>query len=402
MSRSRANRGCLAESTARATGCPIAPCDAWNQTHAGSITSITYESEFSWFGVGTIPIRALGHEVRRPDEGVRVHRGSSRARLPAALSSIASALELDTVLDDKLRLACDDDVSRRLTDGMWRRARELAAEGKIVHPLPAQVEQLGEALRPSAIIEVLGAVVAAGFRYDPGVREDRWLARMKALVRQVKMVSADARVDVAAQAIEARGAPVVCLQFATAVSVLFYAFKRATQVLEQVFAPVIIGNALDPRSADGHVWNMLVDAGAGSIAAFDVTAHATRRAPMRELDLTRYRNISAMLGSAYWLARRGRRITGDDVGEVLLATIEPGTERGLCLLYHLADFHLTSVNTRARISAHLAACAFERVVPGWREQLAWREHQLGHLLRWGNSDDRLLPSPLDWLALRAA
>jgi hypothetical protein len=315
--------------------------------------------------------------------------------------TLAAQLERHGNFGKDLAVECTDVVARRLTEAMWRRARALAADGRLATPLPADVTELGRELPPAAIVEVLAAVVAAGFVYDPGALARGWVSRLGFRMRRMRRALSRDGIDIASQATAADVSPVVCLEFATAMRVLFYALKRATAAPANVFLPVIIGGALDFSDPVSHAWNWLVDADAGTISAFDVTAFASRRAPMHEIDLSRYRNASALLGSAYALAWGIDPAIGyDDVGELLQATIDPETERGLVLLYHLADHPCVPMTARARIAAHLAACDLARSIPEWRDRLAERERVLGRVGRLFFEGDEQARTPLEWVRLR--
>jgi hypothetical protein len=344
--------------------------------------------QFTWFGFGAVPIRRLGDVPRR-------------ARLPAQLVALASHLERKSVFGSDLAVACDDVVAHRLTDALWRRARELAAEGRLAVPLPADVAQLGRDLSPAAVVEVLATVISAGFAYDPRAAATGWFARLGHRVRRVRSALAGDVIEIASRSTAPLASPVVCLEFATAMRVLFYALKRATGALENVFVPVVFGGAFDIAGPGGHAWNWLVDARAGAVAAFDVTSLASNRQPIHEIDLARYRNVSAFLGSVYALAWSSDPPIGlDDIGELLQATIEPETERGLVLLYHLADHPGIPLSAGRRIAAHLGACELQRVLPEWRERLSQRERALGRIGRLVLEGDDHTRSPLEWVALR--
>jgi hypothetical protein len=335
------------------------------------------EAELSWRNWGAIPIGRLTASCKR------------RPWLPPSIVALAASLERQDLVDD-VAGDCDDQAARELTESMWRRAKGLGL------PLPDEVLQLGS-LPARAVVEILAAVVASGFRFDPAFQAiDRRssLSRVFAHARRLGQLVRHRPVRIAEQATSGRVVPVVCLEFATAVRVLFYALKRSTGALHDAFVPAIYGAALDMDSAYSHAWNWLVDGQTQSIMAFDVST--VSRTPHDEIDLSRYRNISAFLGSIYCASSIGR----DDVGELLHATIEPDTYRGQILLYHLAEHVAVPVQVRERIAAHLEASDFERVVPHWRERLARRVRELGRVGRWLLTTDDSDLGPLESLRLR--
>jgi hypothetical protein len=303
---------------------------------------------------------------------------------------LAAGLEQCDSLHDDLAIDCDDTAARRLTDALWDRTKVLAAEGRISETLPRNVWELGRVLEPRAVAKIIATIVATGLEYTEALPHERvsLLARAWSLVRAIRDLRSNPRpIRIAEQAASARRERGRCLQFATATRVLFYALKRATGAPTNVFVPAIYGRAADMDSEVQHAWNWIVDANAGSIAALDVSTNASRESNDFQVDLSSYCNASAFLGSAYSAAIVPTRSSRerDSVRELLSATVEPRTERGQILLFHLADHALTPINVRQWIMRQLEKYSFERVVPDFKHRLTRRDESLGIL-------DRLLYS----------
>ena len=175
---------------------------------------------------------------------------------------------------------------------------------------------------------------------------------------------------------------------------LFYALKRATGAPTNVFVPAIYGRGADMESEVQHAWNWIVDANAGSIAAFDVSTPASRESNDFQAELTYYSNASGFLGSVYSAAIRTTCSPerDDNVRELLSVTLEPQTERGQILLFHLADHALTPLHVRQRIINKLEKHSFERIIPDFKHRLTHRVESPGILdrLLTVSSDLRLL------------
>jgi hypothetical protein len=291
--------------------------------------------------------------------------------------TFAAKLEQVGPLGDDLAVKCNDDVARRLTEAMWNRARELAADGRITATLPDTVGELGRVLEPRQVAQIIATVVATGLEYDPAF--EAGAPSMLALTKRLFKAFGHPAIRAAEQATAARATRGVCLEFATATRVLFYALKRSTGAPAHAYVPAIYGAAINLASSFAqHAWNWLVDGESGSIAAFDAASRDARESDFT-IDASRYRNVSAFLGSVCGSIRSSSEC--DDARDLLRATIEPETERGQVLLFHLADNLLTHVNVRQWISARLEACSFQRVVPDFRARLARRDEALGRLGR---------------------
>src|SRR5262245_35311377 len=135
--------------------------------HPTAVDEIQCEAALDWRGWGTVPIRSADFITRQP------------ARLPAELVTACALLERRSYGGD-LIVDCTDDVARRLTDAMWIRVRELAASGQIPWSLPRDVAELGRALSPFAVAQIVKRVVYDGLEYDPAVEG---LERRPLLVR---------------------------------------------------------------------------------------------------------------------------------------------------------------------------------------------------------------------------
>jgi hypothetical protein len=341
-------------------------------------TTVKYESEFVWRGWGTIPICTL-------NDGQR-----SDAPLPSALVTLVAGLEQFDSIHDDLALDCDAAAAQRLTDALWDRTKALVAEGRISETLPSNARELGRVLEPRAVAKIIATVVATGLEYtDDELPRERvsLLARTWSLVGSIRGARSVPRsIRIAEQAAMARRERGRCVQFATAARVLFYALKRATGAPTNVFVPAIYGHGADVDSDVQHAWNWLVDANAGSIAAFDVSAPTSRTSNDFQINLAWYCNVSAFLGSAFSAAIfPSRSSQRDSVRELLSATVEPRTERGQILLFHLADNVLTPINVRQWIITQLEKHSFERVVPDFKRRLTQRDESLGILERFISS-----------------
>jgi hypothetical protein len=341
-------------------------------------TRLKYESEFVWRGARTIPIGTLNDAPR------------SDATLPSALVTLAAGLEQFDSIHDDLAVDCDAAAAQRLTDALWDRTKLLAAEGRIAETLPSNVRELGRVLEPLAIVKIIATIVATGLEYtdDALPRETvSIVTRTQSLVRAIRGVRSVPRsVRIAEQAATARRELGRCLQFATATRVLFYALKRATGAPTNVFVPAVYGRGADTDSEVQHAWNWLVDANAGSIAAFDVSTPASRKSNDFQVNLASYCNASAFLGSAYSAAIfPSRSSQRDSMRELLSATVELRTERGQILLFRLADNALTPIEARQWIIRKLEKYSFERVVADFKHRLIRQDESVGML-------DRLMSS----------
>ncbi len=341
-------------------------------------TRTNYESEFVWRGFGTIPIGTLNDAPR------------SDTRLPSALVTLAAGLEQFDSVHDDLAIDCDAAAARSLTDALWDRTKVLAAEGRISETLPSNVRELGRVLEPRAVAKIIATIVATGLEYtDDELPRERvsLLALTWSVVRAIRGARSVPRsIRIAEQAATASRERGRCLQFATATRVLFYALKRATGAPTNVFVPAIYGHGADTDSEVQHAWNWLVDANAGTIAAFDVSTPSSHKSNDFQVNLALYCNASAFLGSACSAAIfRSRSSQRDSVRELLSATVEPRTERGQILLFRLADHALTPTNVRQWIIRQLEKHSFERVVPDFKHRLTRKDESLGMLDRFISS-----------------
>jgi hypothetical protein len=334
------------------------------------------EQELVWRQSGSIPISCLSENV-----------ATGGGRLPRHLLTIAAKLERNVgFTGDDLATVCDVDVAHRLTEALWRRACELRIDGRLTSQLPARMEDLGRALCVRELVQVIAGVVTTGFVFDPdaaNVFEGAPLVRrLRYYIRRVQR-SWRSTPQIAEQATRTGIDRGVCLDYATATRVLFYALKRATGAPEHAFVISIFGPALDLTSKYQHAWNLIVDGQAHLLASFDASSRRLRSTPPGQrfeyaIDLTQYRNVSGLLGTAYAASLVAEPpIDWNDVFEVLCASIEPNTDRGLVLLFHLAENVLIPSNVRRRIVAHLAARGFERLVRDWQSRLARRDDVIG-------------------------
>ncbi|HEY0986892.1 MAG TPA: hypothetical protein VGD80_07565 [Kofleriaceae bacterium] len=306
------------------------------------------------------------------------------ATLPAALVSFAERAERISCVDDDLAVACSDAMATKLTNRMWQRARELATQGRLASPLPADVSRLGRECSPQEIIEVLGAVVCAHLEYDDAEAVARSFdGSVLGLVLEIAKVTWRGRgrkpVRIAWRVTGRGVARGVCRQYAVAVRTLFHALKRATGAPSDAFVVEVTGEAFGLQD-QLHVWNWLIDTRGASIEAFDATP---TREPRRNLaiDLNRYSNMSAFLATAVVGAAKWNGYDPDNVAEILAACIDPESDRGQVLLFGIADHLGVKLGVRNRIAAHLAARNFERLLPDWRARLARRTAHWGPLGR---------------------
>lgn len=354
---------------------------------------LEYESELAWRRWGTIRIGTLDDAPR------------SDAPLPSTFVMLAAGLEEFDWLHADLALDCDVATARRLTDALWDRANVLAVEGRISETLPRNVWELGRVLEPRAVAKIVATVVAAGLEYTDDSLPNEAVS-VVSLTRTVVRALRGARrvprsIRIAEQALTPRRELARCVQFATATRVLFYALKRATGAPTNVFIPAIYGRGPGIDSDVQHARNWLVDATAGSIATFDVSAIASGRSNDFQVDLASYFSASAFLGSAYVAATAPERPARerDSLRELLRATVEPRTERGQVLLFHLADNVLTPANVRAWIIRTLEKHSFDRLVPDFKPRLARRDESLGLLDSVARGDVSLGSSAVRWARL---
>lgn len=321
---------------------------------------IKCEAELDWRGWGTVAIRSADFITWRP------------APLPAELVAACTFLERYGDGGD-LAVACTDQIARRLTDTMWTHIRDLDAAGRIPWALPSDVAELGRALSPFAVAQIIRRVVSDGLQYDPvaeGPERHPLLERASYKMRRLVNVHTVSAMRVADDAATGRRPLVVCREFAMAMRALFYALKRATGALANAYMPTIYGHALEMEKRGAvHAWNWIVDADRGTINAIDATGTC-------DVPLARYRNVSAFLNSMYD-SIGAPNATDFDMATLLRATIDPETYAGQLRLLHLAEQLTIPLEVRARITRHFHATNFERLVPDWRDRLARVDASLG-------------------------
>jgi hypothetical protein len=328
------------------------------------VNEIKCEAELDWRDWGTVPIRSADFITWRP------------APLPAELVAACAVLERSGDGGD-LAVACTDQIARRLTDTMWMRVRELAAASRIPWALPSDVAELGRALSPFAVAQIIRRVVSDGLEYDPvaeGLERPSLLKRASYKMRRLVNVHTVSAIRVADDAANRRRPLVVCREFAMAMRALFYALKRATGAPANAYMPAISGHAIEMETRGGeHAWNWIVDAERGTINAIDATGTC-------DVPLARYRNVSAFLNSMYD-SIGAANATDFDIATLLRAMIDPETYAGQLRLLHLAEHLTIPLEVRARVTRHFHATNFERLVPGWRDRLARVDASLGRLDR---------------------
>lgn len=152
--------------------------------------------------------------------------------------------------------------------------------------------------------------------------------------------------------------PAWCRHFAATLSA---AYARATEDVDHLANTSVLLIMGIPRPTFGpcrlHAWNWFVDFDAGTIAAFD---------PQNTIRGVDYANASALLYSLAAARQPGAPIPG-----VRLLVRRADSLHGGLLLFHLAR-HPIERSSRWKIAARLRAASFERVVPGWQQELeAW-------------------------------
>lgn len=328
------------------------------------------EAELCWSG-RVVPIEALWLED--PDD-------ARPERLPEGLVEAAALCERTFLMGD-LERDCDDDAAAELAAGLWRRGQALADDGG--PELPSRLEDLDT----HGLVDLVIRVVAAGFTYDHGAvprPDDGWwtrLGRAAGVVRELWRGPATAAWDSLGESPRS----VVCRHYANAVRTLFHAAKRATGRRDEAWLLAVCGvvepGGGAPDGELGHAWNLLVDGEIGRVFAFDLTwtdqFHEGGHIPALHpgyVPLDRHRHVSALLATLLvGYGDVGSALGGaPEVIDALRALVDPRSERGLRLLYHLGDNPGVNGPSRARIAGHLEAVGFDRVVPGWRERLAAR------------------------------
>lgn len=260
---------------------------------------------------------------------------------------------------------------------MWMRVRELAAAGRIPWALPSDVAELGRALSPFVVAQIIRRVVSDGLEYDPGaegIERRSFIGRASYEVRRVVTVYTVSAIRLAEHAANRRRPRVVCREFAMAMRTLFYALKRATGAPANAYMPMIRGHAL----GGDHAWNWLVDADRGTINAIDATGSG-------DVPLDKYRNVSAFLLAMYASIVGPANATDFNMATFLRDMIDPETDAGQLRLLHLAEHERIPREVRARVRRHLHATNFERLVPGWRDRLARVDASLGRMDRFVSS-----------------
>lgn len=337
----------------------------------------SFEEELLWRGtrIRIAPIAGAGEYYAK----------AQRATLPGALASLIASAQRVSMFSEDLARTCDDAISHRLTSLMWERARALQRTGDLNCNLPDDVTMLGRALPPSAIAEVLAKVIAVGFEYDVGtstaLQRGSLFGRLGFYARRAWELMGKSSIKIATRALRPRIHKAVCLDYATAMQVLFFALKRATGSPANTFVVGIAGDAFGVNDLS-HMWNWMVDVDEGRIMAFDVSCRGMRREPGRRLELAielpRYRNVSGFLTTIIYGATRPDALWDtSEAAELVSACIDPETDRGQLLLFHIAEHPMTRLGVRSRLAAHLAAHDFARLVPAWHERLDRRSALLG-------------------------
>jgi hypothetical protein len=327
------------------------------------VNEIKCEAELDWRGWGTVPIGSADFISSRP------------APLPAGLVAACALLERLGGFGD-LAVACTDETARRLTDAMWMRVRVLAAAGRIPWELPSDVAELGRALSPFAVAQIIRRVVSDGLEYDPVAEAPErhpLLERVSYRMRRFVNVFTGSAIRVADDAANRRRPLVVCREFGDAMRTLFYALKRATGAPANAYMPMLSGHTIDTETTGHHAWNWIVDADRGTINAIDATGS-------RDVPLDEYRNVSAFLISIYGLIG-APNATDFDMAGFFRDMIDPETDAGQLRLLHFAEHWTIAPGVRARVTRHFQATSFERLVPGWRDRLARADGSLGRLDR---------------------
>lgn len=153
--------------------------------------------------------------------------------------------------------------------------------------------------------------------------------------------------------------PAYCRHFASSLSRAYSEVTRLLNRFQHTAIVFVMGiPQCDARTPGGlHAWNWLVDFDRGTVMSFD---------PQNTNFGNQYANVSSLLYTLATLRERGEGIPG-----MRLLVRRHDSLHGGTILFHLAR-HPIDRGSRWKIASRLRATQFERIVPGWEQELeAW-------------------------------
>lgn len=295
--------------------------------------------------------------------------------LPEAFAAVLPLVERDARFRHvDLAEEVTERTARELWDALATRASALSRAGRLA-------PELGEVDRLDSwqLVHSIAATVADGMTYawsggqdfDPDEPRGDWARRWQGLTLLLSsawQLRSDLRALpwLARQPLR-RGLRGLCRHYSAIVTTLFFAAKRATGRHMDAWVPAIEGCHRFLSSWE-HAWNWYVERDAQRIVAFDLTGadwlldRGQADTPFnRGFDGSRWNNVSCLLARLFaGYACDGPLGGRPEVPVALKALVDPQSQRGQALLFHLTWQTGLHPGARERVRAFLRALRFHR------------------------------------------